>query len=114
MKKIILTFTLLFIVLVSFTYINSDFKPFTVTQYSLAAHFNSNSSVGGGFDFEEWIDHTKKDINSDGTINAIDLSEMKKILLGKVVYDDLTGDTNDNNVVDIRDLIYLKRYLSDN
>lgn len=114
MKKIILIISLTFIALLSILKIGINSAEYNVIQYSMATYLSSALSDGGGFDFEEWMDHTKKDVNGDGNIDALDLIEVKKILLEPIDPDSLVGDTNDNGKVDIRDLVYLKRYLSEN
>lgn len=114
MKRIFkFSFFLLSVIIFNLICINHT-ESMQVTVREIPTYFSSNSNVDGGFDYEEWIDDTKKDVNNDGYIDALDLTELKKILLEPIDPESLIGDTNDSGEIDIRDLIYLKKYLSEN
>lgn len=49
------------------------------------------------------------DLNFDGSIDADDLALMRKSLLKAVGYDEVLYDANNDDCVDIRDLVRIKR-----
>ena len=78
---------------------------------------NMHATGRGGYiddwSVEEW-NVTAGDANNDGTIDAVDLSVLKKYLLTGIKTFYKSGlDANETNGIDIRDLVSLKKKLSD-
>ena len=53
------------------------------------------------------------DINADGKVNATDLVEFRKNLLGDTTHDAILSDANGDGNINLKDLVRLKKYAAD-
>ena len=83
---------------------NVEMTNFTiVNDYNYGTIVNKDKPKADGYN--------PGDINNDGYINSIDYNLLKKILFG-VTSECKAADTNGDGVVDIRDGVRLKKFLS--
>lgn len=81
----------------------------TEVQLTLNLHATGRGGYVDDWSIEEW-NVTAGDANNDGTIDAVDLTVLKKYLLTGVKTFYKSGlDANETNGIDIRDLVSLKK-----